>query len=440
MAIIKDVCVENINFSRSECFVRPGSTDPPNGPMQVIFLQGSLFDSFFKTTSTTRPNNPDLSKFQYLSHVRSLNSQGVANSDGTGTASYSVAFSPRPGPLGISRPTVVHAHLISLSGVANGMVYPTPQPLANPPVNTINPLGLAGLVSLYSWSYTCIPDESLALNNAFKQIGASIQPLRRVDSVLADPGTAASPPAAVDTTVGIPIGPPKQPLNIILPVTASLADDWVKERMLAGYNLVRQRLPTGETSIGFFRGLLSPIKPDPQDFPPSDSGTDLAIINKGADYADITYQLAWELGRTLSISDRPFAGALARLRGLIHDQASTVAKKNIATDYSFVPAATVYTNLTNTLSGITSLTNIASIPISGSTRWQRTVHGNDTRAYVSFLNENVQAEYVDILQGLKGLTFAKSTIPTASKPLYPRQQHLNLELSEQYQHHLRLKL
>jgi hypothetical protein len=45
---------------------------------------------------------------------------------------------------------------------------------------------------------------------------------------------------------------------------------------------------------------------------------------------DISYSLAWQLGKTLAIADRTFSGALMRFRSVVHEKARDLANKHVA--------------------------------------------------------------------------------------------------------------
>ncbi|KAL8688992.1 MAG: hypothetical protein Q9218_005228 [Villophora microphyllina] len=61
----------------------------------------------------------------------------------------------------------------------------------------------------------------------------------------------------------------------------------------------------------------------------SDFGTDLAIVDSDTGLLDVTFQLAWTLGRSLAMSDNAFSAALMRVRGSIHHQALNTIKKTM---------------------------------------------------------------------------------------------------------------
>ncbi len=106
------------------------------------------------------------------------------------------------------------------------------------------------------------------------------------------------------------------------------------KRLQEGYTFVRWRTATGEPTIALNRGPLCPIavKRPPSkvddDWPGSSNfGTDYEVLDTGLGVMDISYSLAWHLGKTLAIADRSFAGALMRFRSLVHEKAASSTNK-----------------------------------------------------------------------------------------------------------------
>ncbi|MCJ1305890.1 hypothetical protein MMC08_008707, partial [Hypocenomyce scalaris] len=367
---------ESSGVSGPVAFSAETATDA--SPVQVIFLQGSRFAGLFSTyqngsaqpVAGTYP--ADLSRYRYMSHVRYFNASGIANKDNEPEVKVSATVSPRTGPLEITKPTTVFAHLISLPGVHENM--------------RTDPSKVAALISLYSWSYTCLPASSFAVGKCFEVLGNSIQPLRSPDSF-----------------TSIPRSP------------ATTADDWARNRLLGGFNLIRYRTPTGEITPAIHRGLLTPIKYPAVEFPPSDYGTDLAIIDESTGFLDLTFQLAWVLGRTSAMADRTLSAALMRLRTNVHNETLANAKKQLDSTLGlgFVDMSTTLSKLPTTFSGLTVRSTPATFTFIAQ-RWQKAALGTSTRSLLSFSNDSVQDSYKTILKpGISTFAAAVSSLQAA---------------------------
>lgn len=98
------------------------------------------------------------------------------------------------------------------------------------------------------------------------------------------------------------------------PITTRLAS-----RLTSGYSLVRYLTRSGDTTVAFFRGPLTPLPAPPQPlFWPATAAANfssgLQILDPVCRVVDIAYASAWELGRTLAVADRVFAAAVGRVR------------------------------------------------------------------------------------------------------------------------------
>ena len=350
--------------------------------IQAIFVQKELYSNLFglyDNTSIAKAKDgntqPSLTRYKYMTHVRQFNTTGLANRDAMSATELAVTVSPRTGPSGISGPQIAYAHLISLAGIDGN---------ANMNLTTSQP---AALISLYSWSFTYIPPLSFAAQAVLTELGKNLQPLRLPDPTL----------AAVETAVG----------------NESQADSWVKLKMLAGYSVVNYRTPTGEQSIALNRSILSPVKGDPFDFPPSSYGSDLAVVDENSGFLDLTYQLAWELGRTMAVGDRTFAAALMRLRRVIHSKTLESAKKNL--DQAFVPITTVIGGNLQLQDNLTK--RLQQQKIFAPQRWLLAPQGTSTKTILSFQNPSVHLEYQSQLQSGIGPLALAVTPPVSNQQL-----------------------
>ena len=287
----------------------------------------------------------------------------MTNQSATGSQDFASVVSPRTAPFTQTAPTVIHAHLVSLAGVVERTSFST------------TPNKLNTLISLYSWSYTCLPTGSVSLNGLLTNLGRAIQPFRPPDNLL---NRASS--------------------------DVQTADDLVKDRILAGYNLIRYRAESGATSLAFHRGVLSPVKPNPIDFPPSDFGTDLAVMDNETGFMDLSYQLAWELGKILMMSDKTTAAALMRLRRDCHCQGAASAKtKAIETAQSHAtPAQITYVSKDSAVSAVAKALSTLAVFKPGNTtfasaRWQKASVSESSRSTFSIKTPAVKEQYKFIM-------------------------------------------
>ncbi|KAI0391889.1 hypothetical protein F5Y17DRAFT_385043 [Xylariaceae sp. FL0594] len=279
--------------------VLDGARDDTNG--DVVFIKKDLLTALCRRhgqdgAPDDAQDRPDVSRYRWLSHVRKVDTTGMANAGSTTgllgerDSLFSVIVSHRTGPLDTASPAPVVAHLVSIEGLETNMSYPFQTEYI-------------GLSSLHSWTYTSLPPNSLTVQDAFKAIGNSRELLR---APVSDAELAA-------------LRANKQ------------AGENVANRLLDGYTLVKYRTQTGECTTAFYRG---PFTPTDVAYPlnqtwgdPSTHGTDKQIFDRQLGMMDISYSAAWQLGRTLALADRSFTVALARVRRQIQDIGLEARKK-----------------------------------------------------------------------------------------------------------------
>ncbi|KAF3317556.1 hypothetical protein TWF173_010324 [Orbilia oligospora] len=275
------------------------NTEDQTKAMDVIFLKPALFNELFREydktgTATEKQTTCDVSRYKYLSHVRLINTEGMAEASSQGESSglYSIVVCHRTGPLTNTQPVPVYAHLVSIEGVEA-----IPYPVADSSSSRF-----VALASLYSWSYSCLPADSFNLYTAMRHLGDTMQMLRAPDNLLASMEVSTAPAAASS-------------------VAARLRD---------GYTLCRYRVQTGEVTTAIMRGALSPTvvprKGSPTYQIQSNSGTSFQVFDRCTGLIDITYSAAWQLGKTLALADQAFCGALSRLRSTVEKIALDKAK------------------------------------------------------------------------------------------------------------------
>ncbi|KAK8851148.1 hypothetical protein PGQ11_013627 [Apiospora arundinis] len=272
--VTKDLGPDNMKGSRGDfIFVKPD-------------LFTSLFSTYDKDNKRITGSNPDTSTYKYLSHVRTINSSGMALAGVEDTAVFSIVVGNRAGPLDNATPTTMCVHLVSIEGV-EAMDYPS------------HSHRYVALCSLHSWNYTVLPPQSVNVPDAFEHLGSTLDVLRAKESIIA-------------------------PLRI----SSSAIEKRVASRLDDGYSMVKYRTQTGEATVALYRGPLTPTYVPPLDnlTKCSNSGMDLQILDKDLGIMDITYSVAWQTGRTMALGDESFTAALCRLRSLIHKQGTDEAK------------------------------------------------------------------------------------------------------------------
>jgi hypothetical protein len=280
---------------------KPDFSIDPKPTTDLIFLKPELFTGLFLARDTTTglptdkwQDGASVYQHRFLAHRRDINTQGMAIAGSTSeeddTGSFGVIFSNRSGPYNITSPTAVFVHLVSIEGVEKMSPWPP-----------LDPVKFVVLPSLYSWSYICLPPDVPNVRDEFENLGNTLELLRPVFSADDDPKL---PPASD------PVG------------------KRIRERLNNGYSLSRYRTQTGESTACFTRGPFVPS--DVQNLPDwwpatSMAGTDLQILDQELGIMDISYSVAWQVGRTMAIADQSFTTALYRVRQQILNRAISEA-------------------------------------------------------------------------------------------------------------------
>lgn len=255
-----------------------------------IFVQPELFTSLFSKFddkgNREKGSKPDTSQYQYLSHVRKINGSGMALAGVEDTAVFSIVVGNRSGPLDNVLPTTMCAHLVSIEGV-EAMDYPSTSHR------------YVALCSLYSWNYTVLPPNTLNVPDAFEKLGRTLNVLRAPEEILAP-----------------------------LQTSEDKIKQLVGRRLNDGYTLVKYRTQTGEATVALYRGPFTPTYvPNLEHLTScSTSGVDLQVLDKQLGIMDVTYSVAWQVGRTLALGDQAFTAALGRVRTAVHAAAAKQVK------------------------------------------------------------------------------------------------------------------
>ncbi|TGJ87799.1 hypothetical protein E0Z10_g928 [Xylaria hypoxylon] len=280
-----------------------------------IFVKPDLFTNLFlqkdNNGNPTKGSGPNTSQYQYMAHVRKINGQGMALAGVEDTAVFSIVVGNRAGQLDNETPATMCAHLVSIEGVED-MAWPG------------SSHRYVALCSLYSWNYTVLPANTLNVPDAFEHLGRTLDTLRAPEES---------------------IGPLRTSNDAIQQLVAKRLDD--------GYTLVRYCIQTGESTVALYRGPLTPSRVPPLEnlTTSSNSGVDLQILDKQLGIMDITYSVAWQVGRTMALGDEAYTAALNRLRKSIHDYAENESKLQTVKDID----DSVFRTRGNLLAGISSI-------------------------------------------------------------------------------------
>jgi hypothetical protein len=332
--------------------------------VDVIFLQPSHVQDLFATYDADGarqplPANgqtvtPDVSGYKFLAHVRNVNTKYIAGAGSDDDGLFSVVVARRSGPLNVPTPKPVIVHLVTLEGieVADGQTPTVKFPM--------DPKKKVAFVSLYSWTYLCLPPEQVNFMDSMKHIGFDIEArtpespagkcwLRASDDVVANFEKTLPAPGADGNL------PPPSAYTPQQKVAARLVD-----RLNDGYCLQRYRLQTGEETVSFYRGPLTPnyVSPIEDSWWPyqSNFSSDYQILDRQLGIMDISYSAAYQLGKTLGIANQSFAAALVRLRGVIQTMGRRGALKDLS-PHLVKSKAEVLATLPKTIKALSSFAN-----------------------------------------------------------------------------------
>ncbi|KAF8457873.1 hypothetical protein BDZ91DRAFT_837736 [Kalaharituber pfeilii] len=243
---------------------------------------------------------PDVSRYKYLAHTRDINTTGMADAGVEDNGVFGIVISHRTGPLSNTQPQPVVVHLVSIEGV---------EPMNdNWPIN-FDTTKYVAMSSLYSWNFVTLPEGSFNVEEALANLGTTLNVLRAPDAVI----------KGIDTTTAF--------------------GKRLQGRLQDGYTLTKYRTTTGEITAAISRGPLTPTKVPYPLLPAqkektgttwlSNSGIDLQIMDPEVGLMDITYSVAWQLGKTLAVADKSFATSLIKLRASILEPAMNLAKAEV---------------------------------------------------------------------------------------------------------------
>ncbi|KAH7215176.1 hypothetical protein DER44DRAFT_893590 [Fusarium oxysporum] len=268
----------------------PAKGDGSPATADFLFVKSSAFKMYFERQDsegkTGQQAGPDLDRYKILTY---MTDSGVKDDSGhiTNKLSTLIGHRARPYTLG-DQPVKVYAHIISIETLDGRIDWKAASEAS----------ATVALISLFSWTFTWEKNNASQSLEMFKNLAdpKSIRPL----------------------VIKLPPTDPKKPDD---PSAA-----WVRRRVTEGYTIVRHRDIAGESSMALYRGPLIPGSSRKACIKSSVHGTDLQIIDTSARILDISYNTAWELGRTLAGRDAKFSTAIAYLRRKLCMKAVTKSK------------------------------------------------------------------------------------------------------------------
>ncbi|KAK3899563.1 hypothetical protein C8A05DRAFT_18017 [Staphylotrichum tortipilum] len=333
------------------------STDTAN----FIFVKGNTFRSYFERQEPAAEQvAPDLDRYRFLTYITDTGQITASDGNtetpiapGQPTNKYSTIMGHRSRPFtgNIDGPQPVLAHLVSLEGLTSRVNW-----LATGEQNAI-----VALASLHSWTYTWEPNSANQSLQLFEGLKGNVGPL---SIALPDPTPEEKPDGA---------------------------RAWMRGRLEEGYTIIRHRDLAGESTMALYRGPLCPRQARRVQIRPTMYGTDLQIIDMSAKILDVSYSVAWDLGRSLAGRDAKFSTALAALRrqlvikAIVGARAGSGVSNAIAVDLVERVLGSLDTLFTNSEDG-----KLKGFPEDGNKRWQGT--SGPSEAHGAFRGSGVMTQ------------------------------------------------
>ena len=257
---------------------------------------------------------PSCDDLKVSAHLRNVNITKKATQNGVpagrndlsaipGTSNFALVMGNRKPQAGVR----TFAHLVSLEGLApflpndpatkddSGEVTNPTKVVAGDTFN-ISPGGFMRLVSLKSWSFTSVGD-----NSHFEQLLMKLEPK---DPLRAGEDVSAAPH---DFSIGLPV----PPANVADLVSAKRA----KNALAMGYTALRHRTRDGGQTVSWYRGPLLPYRVETNVLPDTLSSSDAAtLFDPDSGMFDVGYAGAWQIGRLLALRDKHYSVLLYNWR------------------------------------------------------------------------------------------------------------------------------
>ncbi|HEY9660176.1 MAG TPA: hypothetical protein V6C65_17090, partial [Allocoleopsis sp.] len=224
---------------------------------------------------------PQDNELPYLTHCRNVNLQNKADGLITGSGWFSTVMANRLPQNTSQQPVKYIAHLVSLEGFSAYIQANQPTPI---PAGT----NYVRLISLASWTFTCLPQpqedfRTLLLNLVQNQAqgGAGLL-LQMPTQSIANPS-------------------PDQQL--------------VQKILNRGYLPLSSHVQSGEQTYTWYRGPLTPVSVERfTNIAPYPVVEAALIYDQETGVFDQSYAVAWQTGRLLALADRAFATSLLNWR------------------------------------------------------------------------------------------------------------------------------
>ncbi len=261
-----------------------------NSQCQAIAIPGAVFNAVVPTTA----------ELPYLAHCRGVNTLDE------GEILLSVLLSNRL-PQAASNPAApvrYYAHVVSLEGFA---AYMGPNATPIPAKPNSSQLMDVQMVSLYNWSFTCLPESGLSFSALVGGLIASEQPS-----------------ATQQTTAA---------LQLPVPPSANLPTT-VQNRLNEGFAALPFVTGEAENSFAWYRGPFTAAMPQPLPAVEANSADALMIYLESEGLFDLSYAAAWNIGRNLALADASFAQNVTAYRQALSASAAKLAQRGAMSHFS----------------------------------------------------------------------------------------------------------
>lgn len=263
---------------------------------EFIFVKTGLFTSLFSTFDDKNDRqvgkHPKTDQYKYLSNVRKINTKGMAIAGVKDFGIFFCVIGNRCRPLNNLTAADISVHLVSIKGVEEMEWSKSGQ-------------GRVARCSLHNWTCTVLPPRQFNVRDAFEHLGKELNVLRPAETVF-------KPLQASGNKISMRFG----------------------DRLKDGYSLIQYWVQTGEKTVAFYRGPFTPIRVElnEQLNKCSDSGQDFQILDQKVGLMDISYYVAWQIGRTVALGDKAYVAALSRLRSILRSKTMKVCKIDAVTN------------------------------------------------------------------------------------------------------------